>query len=94
MTKTDNRLCVVSSDGRNWHALSYGDRGDPTISFKIRTYLPGRVDDRITEFKTAKTLRALARHLVGKNQQLPVVAKVAHVKELTGWKEKDFAPAM
>ncbi len=94
MTKTDTRLCVVSSDGRNWHALSYGDRGDRSINFKIRTYLPDRLDDRTTPFKTAKTLRALARHLTGKNQQSPVIAKVVHVQKLTGWKDKNFAPVI
>ena len=90
MTKTDTRLCVVSSDGRRWHALSYSDRGDRSINFKIRTYLPDHLDDRITPFKTAKTLR----HLTGKNQHSPVIAKVVHVQKLTGWKDKDFAPVI
>ena len=94
MTKTDTRLCVVSSDGRNWHALSYGNRGDRNISFKIRTYLPDHLDDRITPFKSAKTLLALAQHLTGKNHHSPVIAKVVHVQELTGWKDKDFAPVI
>jgi len=92
--KNDKRLCVVSTSGRHWHTLSYGDRGDRSISFKIRTYLPGAVDPRLKPFKIVTRLRSLARHVIGKNGSTPVIAKVAHVQMLTSWKDKDFAPAI
>lgn len=92
--KTDPRLCVVSADGRQWSALSYGDRGDRNINFKIRTYLPGALDGRLTPLKSVSTIRALARHLTGRNRNSPVIAKVAHVKQITGWREREFAPVL
>lgn len=89
-TKTDNRLCVLSAliDGDDWYLrpMVYGDG-------KIRTYLPNRLDGRIKPFKVVKTKRALVRHLFGKNSMTPVIAKVVHVQDLSGWSNRRFAAA-
>jgi hypothetical protein len=89
-TKKDNRLCVLSAtqwgESLHYSALGYGDG-------KIRTYLPGRLDGRIEGLKKVTRLRDLARHVIGKNSEEPVVAKVQHVQELTGWSNRRFAEA-
>lgn len=88
---TDDRLCVVSADNYRGLLLSispltYGNG-------KIRTYLPDRMDDRILPFKRKTTVKALAKHFYSKQSNDPVIAKVEHVKERTGWKDREFAPA-
>ncbi len=91
MQETDNRLCVVSAENyrgtlRSVSSLTYGNG-------ETRTYLPGRMDDRILPFKRKKTVKTLARHFLSKQSNDPVIAKVEHVKKLTGWKDRQFAPA-
>jgi len=88
-TKPDNRLAVMSGTG----AVTYGSRGDKRINGKIRTYLPGKLDDRVLPFRRLKTAYALAQHIVTENPE-PVIAKVEHIKEATGWTERDFAPVI
>lgn len=89
--ETDDRLCVVSAANYGASLLSvspltYGNG-------KIRTYLPDRMDDRILPFKRKTTAKALAKHIYSKKSNDPVIAKVEHVKELTGWKDREFAPS-
>jgi len=86
----DDRLCVISG-GMNY--LSYGDWGDPKINFRIRTYSPGKLDSRIACCRLLKSVKAVARYLIGE-KDAPVIASVAHVKEATGMTERKFAPVL
>jgi hypothetical protein len=89
--ETDNRLCVVSAD--NYRGLLLSVSSLTYGNGKTRTYLLGRLDDRILPFKRKTTVKTLARHFLSKQSNNPVIAKVEHVKKLTGWKDRQFAPA-
>jgi len=83
-------VCIVSNTG----AVSYGLRGDRKIDRKVRTYAPTRIDDRSTGLLRKTTLKALAKHLVGKNGHQPVIARVCDLIELGWYRKSEFAPVI
>ena len=93
MKKNDERLCVLISSGPKCFALAHDKCGDRRFSGKIRTYLPDCLDDDLKRTKFAKSPQSLVKFL-DKNKQVQVIAKVADVRTMTGWKSEDFSPAI
>jgi len=87
LTESDQRLCVVSADFDLGKVLMAA----MTKSGKVATYSPNKRQEW-SNLQFKGTLRSLARHLNGPDKYRLVLAKVVHVKKLTGWKDNKFAP--